>query len=262
VTSPSQSELIEFRFVGGDIVPHNVRASDLADLLEAAEALITSAVLREHHELTKDDIILGLTEVQSKSLGLRFTPSIPQIIIPEFERLADTIQRRLFDLLPHEAREALRKIATFTRKNRCVAQLRTGNREVILATVEPDLVIPAAPRLRIQTTIYGRVVNAGGKSPNAHLETLQGQMVICKGTQSQVKQLAERLYSFVGVIGTACCNVDTLDIDEFEIKDVLPYEDTPIVEAVRMLGEVAAPYFDSINADEYVRAIRGDDPED
>jgi len=67
VVNQAQSERIEIRCVGDDVVPHNVRAGDLAGLLEAAETLIVAGVLREHPELTRDDIIIGLTEVQNKA---------------------------------------------------------------------------------------------------------------------------------------------------------------------------------------------------
>lgn len=261
MTSSSKNELIELRFVGGGITPPNTRASELAAMLEAAEALITSVVLQEHDELTKDDLYIGLTIIEDKSLGLKFRPSLPNIVVPEFERLADAVKRRFFDFLPSEARDALRKIATFTRKNKCVAEFRSANSESILAVIEPELVIPIASRLHVQTTLYGRVVNAGGKNPNVHIETLQGEMVICKGTQTQVKQLAGRLYSIVGVTGTGRCDVDTLEIVDFEIAEILPYEDTPIKEAIQELAQLAAPYFADVDAAEFVRSIRDDNAE-
>lgn len=253
----AQNELIELRFVGGDVVPQNVRASELAGLLEATETLIVATILREHQELNREDIIIGLTEVQNKSLGLKFASSIPQIIVPAFKRLAHAIHQRKFESLPHEARDALRKLATFTRKNRCVAQFRIASHNDVLATIEQDLVVPIAPRLYIQTTIYGYVVNAGGKNPNAHLDTIQGKRVVCKGTRDQIKMLAERLYTeIVGVKGKARCDVDTLEIDEFEIEEILPYEGTSITEAIRELGMAITPHFDDVDADAYVHTLR------
>lgn len=262
MTSQAQDELLQLRFTGGAIAPRHVPAGELADILKAAETLIVATVLREHSKLTKEDIILGLTQVEDKSLGLMFVPSIPQVVIPEFHRIADIVNHKLFEMLPVEARDALRKIATFTRKRHCVAEFRVSGSEVVLATVEADLVIPAPPRLYMQTTIYGRVVNAGGKNPNVHIETLEGQIIICKGSQEQVKQLAGRLYANVGIEGSARCDVETLEIEDVEIKEILPYEDTPISDAVRELGQLAAPYFDNIDTDQYVKALRGEEAEE
>lgn len=258
MTESPQDEVIELRFVGGDIAPHNVRASDLADLLKAAETLVWSAVLREHDELTKDDIFLALSEVRNKSLGLRFASPIPQVVVPSFKRLAANIQHQRFDLLGPEAHEALRRITTFTRKNRCKAEFRTASTDDVLATVESSLVIPAVQRFHMQTTIHGRIVEAGGKSPNVHLETLQGQIVVCSGTQTQVKQLAERLYELVGITGTARSDVVTLELNDFEIHEILPFEATSIVGAVGELEAIAAPHFDGIDVNEYVRSLRED----
>lgn len=260
--NPSQNELIGIRFVGGGITPRNVPASDLADLLKAAETLVTSTVLREHGKLTKEDLILGLTRVEDQSLGLTFTSSIPQIVVPEFQRITKIISQHLFDSLPPEARDALRKIATFTRKNRCVAEFRIGTDEAVLATVDAELFIPAASRLYIRTTLYGRVVNAGGKNPNAHIETIQGTMVICRGSLAQVKQLAERLYTNVGIVGNARCDVETLEIEDVEITEILPYEEVPIADAINELAKLAGYHFAGIDADEYVKALREGESEE
>lgn len=262
MTHQSQNELLKLRFVGGAISPRQIPAGELADILKSTETLVVATVLKEHPKLTRDDLILGLTQIEDKSLGLMFLPSIPQIIVPEFRRITGIVNRKLFDLLPYEARDAVRKIATFTRKRQCVAEFRLGDSEDILATVDADLVVPASPRLHMQTTIYGKVVNAGGKNPNVHIETLQGQVVICKGTQEQVKQLAGRLYTNVGIVGSARCDVETLEYDDVEIKEILPYDDSSITDAVRELGQLAASSFADVDADEYVRALRGEESEE
>ena len=95
-----------------------------------------------------------------------------------------------------------------------------------------------------------------------HLETLEGDIVICSGKQEQVKALAEQLYEWVGVSGTAYCDIDTHKIEDFAINDLLPYQDTPITEAMRQLADVAAPHFAGVDADAYVRALRGEDSEE
>lgn len=253
----SYEKQIELRFVGDDINPHTVRASDLAEILKATETLVQATVLHEYPELTKEDIALSLTEIQNQSLGLRFTSPIPQVVVPEFERLASLIQRHYFEALPPEANDALRRIATFTRKHHCVAEFRAGDRETALATVASSLVIPAAPRLPMQITIYGGVVEAGGKRPNVQIETLQGQVVVCDGTQSQVKELAERLYDVVGIIGLARGDVVTLEISEFHIQEILPFRAASILEAMRELGDAVAPHFDNLDVNEFVDSQRG-----
>jgi len=256
MTSSSHDEQVELHFVGGDIRPDVVRVSDLAPVLLATESLIQATVLGERADLTRDDIALSLTEIQHGSLTLRFDSPISQIIVPQFEQMASLVQRAFFEQLPAEAIAALRRIATFTRKYHCEAQFRVGSSEAVLATVTPSLVIPADPRLYMQTTIYGRVVEAGGKDPNVHIETLQGVKLVCFGTQSQVKELAERLYDVVGIIGTARSTATELEISDFEIQEILPYRSTSIVEAMRELAEAAAPLFDDLDVNEFVNSQR------
>lgn len=258
MTDAPLNEVIEIRFVGGDIAPRNVRAGDLAELLEAVELLVQSNVLREHDELTPDDFFLALGEVHEGSLALQFTSPIPQVVVPTFEKVADLVQTERFDLLPAPANEALRRIALFNRKNRCVAEFRAGGGEAVLATVASNLVIPPAPRLDMRTTLYGWVQEAGGKRPNVHIETIQGQRIVCAGSRAQVKQLAERLYDMVGIVGTARVDAATDGIIEFVIDDILPYTAIPIDAAMRELRDATGQGFDGVDADAYVRALRED----
>ena len=255
------AEAFELRFIGGDITPSNVRAHDVASVLEATEDLLASSVLRAHPELSNDDIIIGITSITSGSLVLRFSPSLPTLVLPIFEQVTTAIQSQSFERLPQAARLALRKIATFTRKNRCIAEFRAVGRDTPLAVINADLVIADAVRMLMQTTLYGRVLNAGGKNPNVHIETLQGDIVICSGNQEQIKLLAGRLYNNVGIVGIARCNVETLEISEFEIEEVLVYEETPITSAFAQIAEVAGHYFDHIDAADYVRILRSDELE-
>lgn len=258
MTIPSSNEPITLRFSGGGITPSNMHARELADMLTAAEDLVTAAVLQEYSELTKDDIIVSLTTVTEGSLSLGFSPSLPDIVIPAFERLGEAIHQQDFGSLSNNARDALRAITTFTRRNRCTAELWVRSRSEPLTTIDPNLVIPAAPRLFVQTTLYGRVLNAGGKTPNVHLETLDGKVVVCGGTQQQVKTLAEHLYTWVGLNGRARCDVETLAIYDFDIDDILPYADFSITSAMRELEALAAPHFAGVDAAGYVQALRDD----
>lgn len=259
----SERETIQFRFTGGDVAPSNVRASDVADLVKAADMFVSATVAAAHDEMRQEDVIVGITEIRDTSLGLIFTPALPRIVLPVFERAATAVQRGDFYQLPEEARDAVRKVATFARKNRCRAELRIGDQGVILATIDETVVVPIAPRIAVQTTFYGRVINAGGRNPpNVHVETLdRQQIIICKGDLSQIKTLASRLYTVVGLSGTARCDVDTLAISDFEITEILPYEETSIEDALSDLAALAAPYFEGVDADAYVRSLRDDDSE-
>lgn len=262
MTNLSQNDSIEIRFVGGGIALGKLRASELADVLKAAETLIQSSVLSTHQDLTKDDIFLALTDVRDGSVGLQFKPTLPQIVLPEYERIAELISYARYDMLPPEANDALRRIATFARKNHCTAELRTSTSSHALAVVDQDMYIPDSPRMLMRTTIYGQVVEAGGKNPNVHIETLQGQIVVCAGDQDQVKKLAEQLYEMVGIVGRANYNVTSSELTNFTIHEVLPYVATSFTTALRELGEAAAPYFGDIDVDTFVHSIRADGTED
>ncbi len=260
--SGSTENTIEIVFEGSNIQPDRVRAHDLAEVLKATEALVLSSVARERPDL-KDNIIIALDSVQLGSVNLSFASSLPEVTTPLFLEIGHAVSSQEYDYLTGAARESLKQFTAFNRKYGCETVFRTRSQDGIhvLASIKTDLDIPPTPRVYGETTIYGQLVSAGGKEPNVHLQALDGSEVICAGTQEIVKQLAERLYMWVGVSGTARWDVETLKISDFRITEILPYEDTPITEAIDALAAIAGPYFDEVDVNEFVHDIRGDTEE-
>jgi len=254
---------IEVRFVADGLVPSAVRSHEIADMLIAVEDLIVASVQRERPDLGKDTIIVGLAAVESNSIGLRFAPSPATVVVPIFRLIANTIHVQAYTSLPRVGREAVKKIAGFARKYHCRAELRTHEGLVaeVLATIGPDVDIPPAPRVSGITTIYGQVVNAGGKEPNVHVDLADGTRVTCWGTTAQVKQLASRLYTTVGIEGTARWDSETFEILDFHIIGITPYEEAPLDELFSEIRQVAGSHFSGVDALQYVHELRDNDAE-
>jgi hypothetical protein len=258
-----QQQPIEVRFVADGLIPSAVQSHELAEMLVAIEDLIVASVQRIRPDLEKDAIIIGLAAVESHSIGLQFVFSPESVVIPIFRTVATAIATQSYSNLPLAARKAVKKIAGFTRKHHCVAELRAreGPEGKLLAIIGPEVDIPPAAELVGQTTLYGHVVDAGGKDPNAHIQLVDGTRVTCWGTVEQIKQLANHLYSMVAIDGTARWDTETLEILSFKIVDVLDYDDIPFDQALHALQTVAAGYFTDVDPIVYVRNLRGDDAE-
>jgi len=63
--------LFSIRFVGEELHPYAIPASDLAELIIAAERTILALAMRERPE-REEEILVGLAQVEDKSIGLAF----------------------------------------------------------------------------------------------------------------------------------------------------------------------------------------------
>ena len=64
--------LFQLRFTGGGVKPDAVPARELAELIIAAEEAIASVALQRNPALNPDEIVVGLVQIEEKSLGLSF----------------------------------------------------------------------------------------------------------------------------------------------------------------------------------------------
>jgi hypothetical protein len=76
-------------------------------------------------------------------------------------------------------------------------------------------------------TIYGKMVNIGGKSPNFHLEDHKGfTFIIELPNQEGASNLANRLYSTIGVVATCKVHIPSMEVDSrCKFVKLLPYDD-------------------------------------
>lgn len=262
MTGATQTERIELRFVGEGMSPARLRINDLAEMADAVEDLVQSAVLSTNAALPQDDIHVALTTIHEGSAVYGFTSTKPQVVMPAYFEIAKHVDGDRFDLLAPTVNYALSRIAKVAQKNNCIAELRTSLNARPLAIVRAEVYVPEGAQVMTRTTIYGRVMHAGGKNPNVHVETIQGYRVIFRGDEDKVRELASLLYYTVGIVGVGGFNMLTQQYGPMTILEVLPYRGKPITQAFKELAEAAGPYFADVEADQYVRNLRSEDRED
>jgi hypothetical protein len=112
--------------------------------------------------------------------------------------------------------------------------------------------------MRGTTTVYGTVVRVDGLTVD--LLTLTGERLSATCGGSLADSLSARVGSEVGLDGDAVWGPPPdMPMVSFAITRLLPYRRTPIIEAFAELREAVDGAYDGVDADAYVRELRGDD---
>lgn len=255
----AEGRQVEVRIAGEGISPSSLRSSELANVLQAVEDMITSYVVRENPELETESIVIALTSIESGSVGLQFSSNTIAHIIPAMEAIAAAINDNNFRSLPSGTIKGLRSIGRFTRRHKCETEfyILNGSRD-LRAVVTPETRFRVDSPLRGHTVIYGQITRVGGaREPRVQFRTIDGVLLYCDTSKAIAQKAGSHLYSKVGLQGIASWHPHTLEIEAFTIEDILPYEETLATDAFAKLREVAGDSFDKIDdVDAYVRRIR------
>lgn len=251
--------LLEIRFSGGGILPENIRAGELAEILSSIEDMLTALVTKEHPKLTKDDLLLGLVNIEGGSVHLQFSSQLPEITHPAFVKVTKSIKNRDFATLPPATIKSINNISSFVRKKNCEAEFISKNGKAkVLATITPDVNISPPGFLKGDTTLYGQIIRVGGRNPKAMIETAEGVTVYCDMENEELaRELGERLYMWVNVKGKATWDSLSLHLEDFRINEVEDFGGSA-VQAFEELTQIAGNYFKDIeNVEGYVAHLRG-----
>lgn len=237
-------QLLEIRLSGAGILPDTVRAGEIADILNSVEDMISSVALQRYPRLTRDDLLVGLVGIASGSIHLQFSSKLPDIVVPAFHAVAESIETNQYRNLPIGSVRALQTIASFVRRRDCLAEFVIPNGDdQVVAEISPQTEITPVPFLTGVTTLYGMIIRVGGRTPKAMLETVDGQTVYCDLRRELARELGSKLYQWVAIEGVAKWNSETLNLEEFRIDAVFDYERRSIHESFVELSELTSRYY-------------------
>jgi len=258
MTDESQYEL---RFLGQDMSPEKVSASDLGDLIESFESLLITNALKDNPNLKKEDLSISLVSIKKGSLALGVSLHQPIIQAPIIKKISKDITRNDFSEYSGKEIEYLKSIFGFTKKHRCTAQISEGSEvKTLLAEITSETQISPTSLITGETTIYGRIFAVGGIVPNVHIETPSGEKLICKVNLQLAKVLANRLYGWVGLIGKARWDSKFFQIQDFEIEEILDYEPGSTLKTIEELKKTYGKYFKDItDVEHFMDDLRSDE---
>lgn len=269
----TNENVIEVRLIGDNVTPGNVRSRDIAELIASVEQMIASVVVRNNPQLgfQEDEIIIGLVAVHEGSLRLQFR--VPEVYapaaIPAYNLVSSDVQRRDFSSLPLKTVESLRSIRSITVKYSATTEFGYNNGHFApLASITRDVPIEVQEsRVSGTTTLYGVVVRIGGeKTTTVQMRLLNGDLLSCeiKGNQrrSIARQLAQRLYTEVGITGTAIWDTREWILEDFVIERITEYSPKGVAAALQSLYETMGTHLEAIeDINSFLSELRGENEE-
>lgn len=186
------------------------------------------------------DFGLALAELHHGSINLAFaTDDLDRASAPVL-RYATALQKRALAGLPEPTQKSMRHIRNICKKKSMTATLGAMPAPDMVVVVDSHFEFEDDPsRIRGQTTLYGILRRAGGAKPALELHMEGGARVTCEATKEFVLACADRLYSPVGIEGTAWYEPDELKMVRFKAHRLLPYRRAPMSEGLRAIADMA-----------------------
>ncbi|MBE9062454.1 hypothetical protein [cf. Phormidesmis sp. LEGE 11477] len=257
----SQQDSIELRLTGNGISPGTIRSKDIAQLIDAVEDMIASKVVAENPSIRKDQIVIGLSNIEEGSVGLLFASSVDELTSSAAKAIASSITAEDFYSLPEDSIRSLKTISAFTRSRDCHAEIYDVNdSKKLLAVITPTTKILEYEPIRGETSIYGTVTRVGGSNeekPTIQFRTIEGHLLYCSASKRNAKIAAQHLYQKIGLIGVAEWDAKTFSIKSFDVKEISDYEQGSLSEALQSVSDSYGQQFDAVeDVDDFVQKIR------
>ena len=258
------NRIFQLRFTGGGVKPDVVPARELAEIIIATEEAISSIALQRNPGLNPDEIIVGLVQVENKSLGLSFASSSPDVVGSAFKEITSSISRRSFTSLPTKSLRGLRVLAEFNTSHNCRTEFWNGDIAAVAPLAEMnvgfELFLPEEKFIRGETVIYGKVERVGGVEPKVRVRLSEYEVVSCRLNEGLAKELGQHLYADVGLKGQATWDAKDHSLVYFRVEEILPYEGIGAVQAAYALNDAARGAYDAVkDVQGFVRGLRGED---
>lgn len=257
----SDKPLFTIRLTGEGVRPHLIPASDLAQLLVAAEQTVLAIAAREYPDQA-DELIVGLSQVQDQSIGFAFASSHPHIAQAAYTELVTATTNRLFRSLPGRSLEGLRTLTGFSRQHQGRTQFWNGGGDHPLLDLPPDFAIevPAPEYQRGETVIYGKIERVGGVRPRVRIRVSARDIVYGDITEEQSRELGGRLYSQAALRGQATWDGQDGSMVYFRVEEILHYERGKASGAFEELRRAAQGAYDGVeDVDLFAQRVREGD---
>jgi hypothetical protein len=225
------------------MAPKNVRVGELADLLSSLEQALSAIV-----GVPPEELILGLVDVRDQSAG--YAVSLPSDAAADAVRAwGNAIRQADFTGIPRTALEPTRKILSFVRRHNCIGTVVEARKRTPLAQMTPDTVITAHAEdwLTGKTTLYGYALRVGGANPRVFLR-MDGaaNVTVDLASETLAREIGERLYSWVGLSGTARWHPHSRALMSFMAEELLPYDPDPARSLIETLGDLSTVIGDDL----------------
>jgi len=250
---------VKITISGPGLLPETTRASELGDFLRNIEKAVFETAKAQVAEISDEDIV-SLTKIEASSNKLTF--AVAGLLIPGVVCVSQAIKTKKYETLPRQAHEALHEVSAQAVRHKWEVKFDKNTSLNIRggSISEENQVPPAPPPPHIEgtTSIYGRCIRVGGKTPKAIIELYQGKSLPINLSEDMAKELAKSLYEDVCIEGKAKWNTEDLMIAEFEAVRICEFRATDAVTAFKNLAAAAKGRWDRVDAIKYVEGLRSE----
>lgn len=252
----TENDILELKFEGNGINPSIVKPSEIAAQIEQFEKALLSTIKQNNPTIDINEVLFTFESIKNESIELNFSPvkikipkEVKEAVVNSFIFISSCVSKGDFSLLPDDAIGALKFFSKFSRIHNCSANFRhNGN---YLSTITPSTEIKYSKKafLKGDINIYGTLNDTGGENPNIHLKVNDEYNLIIETNKETAKELALRLYDYIGLRGTAKWDAVTGEIVEFKLQNILDYRESNIKDAFSKLRNISSGGWDKYNSD-------------
>ncbi len=244
-------DILQLRFEGNGINPEKVKPSQVCDLVINLQNALLATIKKEYPEIDVETVLFSLDGIKHESLGInlkalkeKLLPQVYDAVIGSFLLIATCVGTNDVSKLSSIAVQSIKKIAAFSKENGCNGQFNHNGKTISTITPTTEIKEIKIPSLKSSVNIYGEIIDVGS---NIHVKLDDGNTVIVDTDKATSKQLAPRLWDYVGLRGIAKWDIETFKITEFKLTEVLDYNPGSISDAFNELKSSGNSGWDNFN---------------
>ncbi len=242
----TRGDFFRIRLKGPDASPDLVPVSQLAEVMKSVDGMLRSLIASRHPGVSEDAVVVGLVKVTRRSVGLAFSSNFEEAAGAAAVEISRAVKKRDLSPLPVTTAAKLCDVISFAEKRGWETHLTArAAGKLMTATIFPDTKFKVTTPTVIlgETTLYGEIERAGGTTPIVSLRLSNDDRISCQVTRELACEFGQRLYRFVGVVGSARWSSPEFKLEAFTPYRITEYEDTPPSQAVSELAAVLRPYW-------------------
>lgn len=246
--------ILELNFSGDDINPDAVKPSEIANQIVNFEKALLHVIKNKNPEIDTDQVLFSFTNIGYNSLDIFFKPILAiSIVLSSYAQITKSINNNDYSNLPSESIQSLNMIAKFAKKYNCEASFKLDNE--VKSTITKETVINKTTDevFKGNTILYGILTDIGGEKPNLHLKINENQKIIIDISEQVARDLAPKLYQYIGLKGYAVWDAETYIMKEFKFNDIVPYQGGNTLNALKKIkNNISSGVWDKYNTDDEI----------
>ena len=158
--------------------------------------------------------------------------------------------------------DGIEGLQRFVKKNDFVLEIE-NERMKEKVVISPETQYRAKKEVWVDAEFYyyGKIVDAGGVSPKFHMDVYGGERIKVSASEEDLKKLKYPLYNDFAIHVKAKQNLDTGEVDfnkDMELIEFVDYSPRMDMRKLKELQDKCGDTWKGVDADEYVRSLRGD----